>query len=111
MTVPPKSKTQAQNARAPALPAGGPSAVPHDAKAAAASVPALPPAPHASSAPCRAVPALRTAVVRGCGSPSRLAAAAPGPAEPEPAPLSAEEEAERAKLAQVPPRSLPRPPR
>ncbi|XP_051203145.1 protein TIC 21, chloroplastic-like [Lolium perenne] len=41
-----------------------------------------------------------SAVLRG--SPSRLAAtAAPGPAEPEPAPPSAEEEAERAKLAQV----------
>ncbi|KAI4969433.1 hypothetical protein ZWY2020_000347 [Hordeum vulgare] len=60
--------------------------------------PALPPAPRASSAvPGRAMPALRTAAV------PRLAAAAPGAAEPEPepAPLSAEEEAERAKLAQV----------
>lgn len=57
--------------------------------------PALPPAPRASFAPGRAVPALRAAAV------PRLAAAAPGPAEPEPAPLSAEEEAERAKLAQV----------
>ncbi|KAE8776315.1 protein TIC 21, chloroplastic [Hordeum vulgare] len=68
--------------------------------------PALPPAPRASSAvPGRAVPALRAAAVPRLAAAAvpRLAAAAPGAAEPEPepAPLSAEEEAERAKLAQV----------
>ncbi|XP_047087965.1 protein TIC 21, chloroplastic-like [Lolium rigidum] len=54
-------------------------------------------------AACVSAP-LRTAALRGAagrGAPSRLAAAPPGPAEPEPAPPSAEEEAERAKLAQV----------
>ncbi|KQK16733.1 protein TIC 21, chloroplastic [Brachypodium distachyon] len=50
------------------------------------------------SAPCRAAP--YSAAARR-GTPSRLAAAAAAPGPAEPAPPSAEEEADRAKLAQV----------